>query len=91
MPPFLVAAVASHIPEDYLDAPSFVFADRSIEQREIDIEIKELESVRSIYGLLRAKPGALAAFKPAALVKRERRSVGSDCSDCTEYTEETVE
>ena len=89
MYPFMVAAVAAYVPADYLDAPSFVFSDRSPEQRKLDLETKDLESIRSIFGLLRAKPGALGMYKPAG------REAGGACislaSDVSEYTEVTFE
>jgi hypothetical protein len=93
MYPFMVAAVMAYVPEDYLNAPSFVFADRNPDQRKEDVEKKELESVRSIYGLLRAKPEALSMYKPEAGAQQDTdQSVCSDDgSDYTEYTEVSFE
>jgi hypothetical protein len=62
MYPFMVAAIFGRIPESRRRAPSFLYADESAKDLHKQIERKELESLRSIYGLLRMKPDVLQRY-----------------------------
>lgn len=62
MYPFMVAGVMSHVPERRNHSPSFIFAGQERGQHQKNLENKDLGSLRSIFGLLRAKPEALALF-----------------------------
>jgi hypothetical protein len=62
MYPFMVAGVLSHVPERKKHASPFFFPDHDRGQHEKNLEKKDIESLRSIFGLLRAKPEALALF-----------------------------
>jgi hypothetical protein len=63
MYPFMIAAVLSHVPERRTYAETLL-ADKDADPAECskNLRIKELESLRSINGLLRAQPRALAMF-----------------------------
>lgn len=88
--PFLVAAVVAHVPENKRKARSFVFLDQTPEQLEADIKRKDLESIRSIYGLLRSNPAALALFKPTDLIVDDDDEF-EYLSEGSEYTEITYD
>jgi cobalamin biosynthesis protein CobT len=63
MYPFMIAAVLSHVPERRTYAETLL-ANKDADPAEYskNLRIKELESLRSIYGLLRAQPRALAMY-----------------------------
>jgi len=63
MYPFLVAAVLSRVPDGKRKDPSFLFADQSPEEHAKNLAKKDLQSIRSIYGLLRAKPDVLNRYR----------------------------
>lgn len=62
MYPFMVAAVVGRIPPSWQRDPSFLFEGQSTSEHEQNLARKDLESVRSVYGLLRARPEALASY-----------------------------
>jgi hypothetical protein len=62
MYPFMVASVVGRIPPTLKRDPSFLFEGQSTTEHEQNLRKKDLESVRSIYGLLRARPEALASY-----------------------------
>ena len=68
MYPFMVAAVLSRVPERQRRDPSFFFEGETREEHRENLAKKDLESVRSVYGLLRARPDCLARY--AADVRR---------------------
>ena len=87
MYPFMVAAVVAHVPDTKVNPPSFVFCDRSPEKRKDDLEKKEIESLRTVYGLLRANPEVLSMYRPGTGSERETSAeVADDSSNFTEVT-----
>jgi hypothetical protein len=60
--PFLMAGVLSHVPERRYKSPSLDMNEDSKAEYERQLQIKDLESLRAIYGLLRSKPEALTLF-----------------------------
>lgn len=89
MYPFLVAAVVAHIPDNKLKGPTY-FSEASPEEYALDLVKKELESIRSIFGLLRRKPDLLSKFKPVIKVHPVREPDAS-YTDYSDYTEVTIE
>jgi len=87
MHPFLVAAVVAHVSDSKLKGPTFMFNDQPPELHQLELDKKNVESLNSIYGLLRAKPEAFTLYKPETKVTNEE----SYDSDCSEYTEETLD
>jgi len=82
MYPFLVAAVLSRIPERKRRASSILSAKQSASDRKEAFENKDLESLRSIHGLLRAKPEALDLYiKDERIRRAQDESVGSTDDD----------
>jgi hypothetical protein len=62
MYPFMIAAVLSRVPHSLQRDPSFLFEGQSVKEHGQNLAKKDLESVRSIYGLLRARPDALSCY-----------------------------
>lgn len=63
MYPFMVAAAMSHVPESKVRAPTFyVDSDESRKAHHEDLERKDLQSLRSIFGLLRKRPEVLQMY-----------------------------
>ena len=62
MYPFMIAAIFGKISNDRKREPSFLFANETAEDHRQSLVKKELESVRTIYGLLRARPDALQRY-----------------------------
>jgi hypothetical protein len=63
MYPFLLAAVMSHVPMSRRKPPPFLYCDETPDEHEHNLAQKDLESVRSIFGLLRANPDILGKFR----------------------------
>jgi hypothetical protein len=63
MYPFLLAAVMSYVPMSRRKPPPFLYSDETPEEHEHNLAQKDLESVRSIFGLLRANPDILGRFR----------------------------
>jgi hypothetical protein len=93
MYPFMVAGALSHVSERRNHAPSFVFQDLDRGKHEKNLQNKDLESLRSIFGLLRAKPEALALFIDDENNRRieDDESTEGDVSDEESCTEAFVE
>jgi hypothetical protein len=62
MYPFMTAAVLARVPHNLQRDPSFLFEGQSAKEHEQNLAKKDLESVRSIFGLLRARPDALSCY-----------------------------
>jgi hypothetical protein len=62
MYPFMIAAVMSHVPPTRMEPPSFSYPDLSLEEHRANLAKKDLQSVRAIFGCLRAKPDALEMY-----------------------------
>ncbi|GAX24466.1 hypothetical protein FisN_2Hh045 [Fistulifera solaris] len=82
MYPFMVAAVVSFIPLSKR-RPSF-FLNQTEAQHQADLEKRELENLRTIYGLLRARPSVFKQYKP---VYRKKKSNQMEEPELSEYTE----
>ncbi len=82
MYPFMVAAVVSFIPLSKR-RPSF-FLNQTEAQHQADLEKRELENLRTIYGLLRARPSVFGQYKP---VFRKKKSNQMEEPELSEYTE----
>lgn len=61
--PFMVAAVFDRVPESEVQDLSFLHSDLTAEELKQGIAKKDLESLRAIYGLLRARPDSLAQYR----------------------------
>jgi hypothetical protein len=61
--PFLLAAVMSYVPMSRRKPPPFLFSDETPDEHENNLAQKDLESVRSIFGLLRGNPDMLGRFR----------------------------
>lgn len=95
MYPFMVAGVLSHVPVRKNHASAFFMTNEDRTNHEKELARKDLESLRSIFGLLRAKPEALALFVDEEKIRRnEEENASTDNDDaslesCTEaYAEE---
>ena len=86
MYPFLVAAVVSFIPLSKRK-PSF-FSDQTPAQHQADLEKRDLENLRTIYGLLRARPRAFGQYKPVFRKKKSNQIEEPELSEYTEIVEE---
>jgi hypothetical protein len=63
MYPFSLAAVMSHVPTSRRKPPTFLYSDETPGKHENNLAQKDLESVRSIFGLLRASPTMLDRYR----------------------------
>jgi hypothetical protein len=103
MYPFMVAAVLSLVPDRRMNDSSIILHYPSREKQEKGLQQKDLESLRSIYGLLRSKPLALELFiedeKTRIIEAGDRNDEKDETEDgteafleenATEYTEEEV-
>lgn len=100
MYPFMVAGVLSHIPERRNYTETLLCTEQDRRDNKKNLENKNIESLRSIYGLLRAQPNALALFIEDERKRQEeeqhkpptpeRESDLTEAGDETEpYVEET--
>jgi hypothetical protein len=62
MYPFLLAAVMSYVPMSRRKPPPFLYCDETPGEHERNLAQKDLDSVRSIFGLLRANSDILGRF-----------------------------
>jgi len=76
--PFMVAAVLACVPERKSRAAPLHFADQVSRDQSKNVANKDLESLRSIYGLLRARPQALALY----IEDEKRRRKDDEVSVC---------
>jgi hypothetical protein len=105
MYPFMIAAVLSHVPDRRVNGSIIYDYSKNRDKDGKGLQLKDLESLRSIYGLLRAKPLALELFredeKNRLLLDIEDKEDGRDDTDenteayredenFSEYTEEDV-
>lgn len=86
MYPFLVAAVVSFIPVSKRK-PSF-FSNQTPAQHQADLQQRELENLRTIYGLLRARPSVFGLYKPVFRKKKSSQIEEPEISEYTEIVEE---
>jgi hypothetical protein len=78
MYPFLVAAVLACVPDRKSRSAPLHFEDKAARDKKQSAKSKDLESLRSIYGLLRARPDALLLYIQDEQTRREVESSSYD-------------
>ena len=63
MYPFLIAAVVARVSESKRSNPSTFHFDQTVEEHQANLDRKDLQSVRTVFGLLRAKPSILQQYR----------------------------
>jgi hypothetical protein len=89
--PFLIAGILSHVPERRYKSPTLDMNEDSKKEYERQLRDKDLESLRAIYGLLRAKPEALALFVEDEKIRHALDDDDSSSEECIEYLEDDEE
>ena len=82
MYPFLVASVLACVPERKFRSAPLHFEDKAALDQRRGLINKDLESIRSIYGLLRSRPQALQMFLDD---ERNRDKSAANMISCSEY------
>jgi hypothetical protein len=97
MYPFLIAAVLGGVAPHKQRAP-VSYSDEMVREHEINLQKKSLQSVRSIFGLLRARPQLLQKYRETVTQEclemqqeEEECSVYDDDEYNDDYDEEAVE